>query len=209
MATTLAARPVPTGRQLRRLYALALDRVARLHESLLHPHGTRDEIQHAREARVRLQQLDVILRRIRVLHSQEARRRVKAMALNGAAIGPEHYRLRSQGGRIKLELGIQAEAFYYLAHRAAKCVQYAVGSKKFLPVDVRDVRNHLIEHPKALHWDFQYHKPEGVVMKPFRHTSDASIAVLRDAGLFFNAEEFARELIEFLSRSTRGRGHEA
>lgn len=204
MATTPSTRPVPTSRQLQRLYALALERVAHLHESLLPPHGTRDQVEHARESRVRLQQLDVILHRIRVLHSQEARRRVKATALNDVAIGPEHYRLRSQGGRIKLELGIQAEAFYYLAHRATKCIQYAVGSKKFLPIGVRDVRNHLIEHPKALHWDFQYHKPEGVVMKPFRHTTDASVAVLRDAGLFLNAEEFARALIDFLPASARG-----
>jgi hypothetical protein len=120
------------------------------------------------------------------------------VALASAAIGPEHHRLRNQAGRIKLELGLQAEAFYYLAHRAAKCIQYAAGSKKFSPTGVRDVRNHLIEHPRALHWDFQYHKPEGVVMKPFREATDARLAVLKDAGLFLNAEEFARDLIAFL-----------
>jgi hypothetical protein len=131
------------------------------------------------------------------------------MALAGTVVGPDHYRLQKQGGRIKLELGLQAEAFYYLAHRAAKCVQYAVDSKKFSPVGVRDVRNHLLEHPKALHWDFVYHRPEGVVMKPFRDATDVSLAVLKDAGLFLNAEEFARDLIAFLPRRTQGGRHEA
>jgi hypothetical protein len=70
-----------------------------------------------------------------------------------------------------------------LAHRATKCIQYATGSKEFAPAGVRDVRNHLIEHPRALHWDFQYHKPEGVVMKPFRDAADATLAMLCEAGL--------------------------
>jgi hypothetical protein len=118
--------------------------------------------------------------------------------MDRAAINLQLKRLQQQSGRIKLELGIQAEAFYYLAHRAIKCVQFATGNKKFSPIGVRDVRNHLIEHPRALHWDFQYHKPEGVVMKPFRDATDDSLTVLRDAGLFLNAEEFARKLIEIL-----------
>ena len=103
---------VPTREQLRKLYLLARKLVARLHESLLHARASRKQIEHAREARVRLQQLEVILRRLHVLHAQEMRRRAKAMALSGAAVGAEHYRLRNQAGRIKLEIGIQAEAFY-------------------------------------------------------------------------------------------------
>ena len=46
---------------------------------------------------------------------------------------------------------------------------------RFSPIGVRDVRNHLIQHPRALHWDFQLPRiAEGVVMKPFRDATDAS-----------------------------------
>lgn len=195
-------RPVPTSRQLQRLFAEALDRVARLHESLLWPDAGRNRIEHVREARVRVQQLRVVLRRIHALHAQETRRQARVDGMDREVIAQRLKPLQRQKGRIKLELGIQAESFYYLAHRATKCIQYAMGNKLFAPVGVRDVRNHLIEHPRALHWDFQYHKPEGVVMKPFRDEADASLATLRDPGLFLNAEEFARGLNRVLTRNS-------
>ena len=46
-------------------------------------------------------------------------------------------------------------------------------------------------------------------MKPFRDAGETSLAVLRDAGLFPNAEEFALELVQFLSNRGVGNGHEA
>jgi hypothetical protein len=142
----------------------------------------------------------MILRRLYSLHRQEMGRRAKAMALARVAVAADHHCLRNQGGRIKLELGVQGEAFYYFGHRAAKCIQYAVANGKFGPAGVRDVRNSLIEHPKALHWDFQYHQPRGIVMKPFRTAGDLGVDGLKDAGLFINASEFSRELIEFIDR---------
>jgi len=129
MRTTAELRSIPTAHQLERLFSAALKRVAVLHESLLPPHGDRNRGEHAREARIRVQQLRVILRRIHALHAQDAKLKAKVSVLDRATLESKHKRLQRQKGRIKLELGIQAEAFYYLAHRATKCIQYAMETR--------------------------------------------------------------------------------
>ena len=94
------------------------------------------------------------------------------------------------------------EAFYYFAFRFREVVRKVPGFKKFEAVGIRDVRNHLIEHPekksKVLGGSFQHGGAEGPVLKPMR--SEAQKGIFVDRGLFVNAAEMHDELVRRLDR---------
>ena len=94
------------------------------------------------------------------------------------------------------------EAFYYFAFRFREVVRRVPGFSKFEAVGIRDVRNHLIEHPektsKVLDGSFKHGGVEGPVLKPIR--SEAQKDVWLDRGLFVNAAEMRDQLEGRLGR---------
>jgi len=102
------------------------------------------------------------------------------------------------------EIKLLTEAFYYLAGRVHTLVKNKAeplpGLKAFDPAGVRNVRNHLIEHPEGrdsrvfiVSWGRG--GVEGPVLKSIRYANDTS--TFRDPGLYSNAVEF-RDLLEVL-----------
>jgi hypothetical protein len=72
----------------------------------------------------------------------------------------------------------------------------------FEAAGVRDVRNHLIEHPEGrgsqvLSQSFAFGGPNGPIVKALRDTSETAHP---DAGLYANAREFAVNLESTLQR---------
>jgi len=182
----------------------AMKRVQVLHGHLVYERASESEVEHAREARARLEQMLFALARSLVLQRQYAE---YLNAVDGRTFGKvdaEVRRLRRRHGRIAVALGFYAEAFYYFAHRATKCLHHVSGFKRFDPAGTRDARNHLIEHPVglggfiALHRNYTYDRPEGVVIKPYRKKGESFEH--KDAGLYPNAEEFITSLLEHLAR---------
>jgi hypothetical protein len=97
-------------------------------------------------------------------------------------------------------LSFYAEAFYYIAHRAVKTLQGVKGFSTFQVPEIRDVRNHLIEHPLTLARNFTHGDPAlGFVLKPYRPRSIKTIP--QDAGLYPNAERFVERLLPYVRRS--------
>jgi hypothetical protein len=114
------------------------------------------------EAEERLGQLDFLIHRITELQNRiaDAQRRMReAIQLNfdnnsgdkaRLFSSPEHAeseRLSALRNDLIFELKLLAEAFYYFAARLIKILQHFPHLKNFDPLGVRNVRNHLIEHP--------------------------------------------------------------
>lgn len=93
-----------------------------------------------------------------------------------------------------LELDVYCEAFYYTAFRVYKIHEEL--KIKFLCVGVRDVRNHLIEHPEVLSQSIGTgNVGNGPTIKNARQQGAVpkkkdEIEVFQDKGLFINYEEF-------------------
>lgn len=96
------------------------------------------------------------------------------------------------------EMRVLTEAFYYCAGRARKVlitVYPALG--KFEAVGVRDVRNHLLEHPDGknstvIENGTSFGFDCGPVIKGVRRVDKVNI--FPDRGLYINAQEFATNL---------------
>jgi hypothetical protein len=93
-----------------------------------------------------------------------------------------------------LELGVYSEAFYYTAFRVYK-IHEELGIK-FKCVGVRDVRNHLIEHPEVLSQSIGTgNSGNGPVLKNGRQQGAMpkkkdEMDVFQDKGLFVNFKDF-------------------
>jgi hypothetical protein len=166
------------------------------------PEGRQEE--YASEARARVEQMTLALRRSNTLQHRYRTFQASLTGRKFVAVDAEVRRLRRRRGRIAVALGFYAEAFYYLAHRATKCLQKLDDFKSFGPRGTRDVRNHLIEHPErggfvALHRNYRYDQPQGVRLKPFRRDGDSRAH--QDAGLYLNADEFVTHLLEYIARA--------
>jgi len=96
-----------------------------------------------------------------------------------------------------LSLPFYAEAFYYFAHRAMKALRGIDGFPKFDVPVIRDIRNHLIEHPLTLGRNFVFGDPRGFVLKP---QNAESVNGTKDRGLYPNAEAFLQDLQRVLPR---------
>lgn len=98
------------------------------------------------------------------------------------------------------ELRVLLEAFYYSAHRVRDIFKDnqrdLPGLKTFEAIGVRDVRNHLVEHPTrnsgVITSSIKCGGPIGPQLKPLRFAKDLQGTV--DAGLHKNAGEFLTNL---------------
>jgi hypothetical protein len=105
------------------------------------------------------------------------------------------------------EVRILLEAFYYSAHRIRDILRDAPQDlprlSSFETVGVRNVRNHLVEHPGkkggVLVFSIATGGPVGPQLKPLRWSLDDEGTL--DAGLHANAAEFERELNSVLTRA--------
>ena len=151
----------------------------------------------------RLAQMDRILTMVRSLDAESgaivAGIAEYARTEQGDPPPPELWHRTSAIGR---DVEMLTEAFYYFAFRFREVVRRIPGFANFDAVGVRDVRNHLIEHPertsKVLGGSFKHGGPEGPVLKPIR--SEAQKDVSLDRGLFVNAAEMRDELQRRLAR---------
>ena len=112
---------------------------------------------------------------------------------------------RSVGLRLKLF----TESFYYIAFRVQSILRHKEeplpGLRSFKCPGVRDVRNHLLEHPdgrdsRVFLQSLSCGGPNGPALKTVRPRGQENVH--RDAGLFPNAEEFRRNLERLLRAST-------
>lgn len=96
------------------------------------------------------------------------------------------------------EMEILVEGFYYLAWRFSNVISDFPGLKKFKCEGVRDVRNHLIEHPERSDSGVAYgfmssgNIEIGPILRWGRPPSDN--AKWPDKGLWVNAREFEQNL---------------
>lgn len=105
------------------------------------------------------------------------------------------------------EIELLAECFYYLAFRTQRLIASLPHLKGFEVSGVRDVRNHLIEHPEGkdsgvINRGFQFGAERGPVLRGPRLETDPKD--WQDPGLYANAREFreetVKELLPYLSR---------
>lgn len=104
------------------------------------------------------------------------------------------------------ELRVLLEAFYYSAHRVRDIFRDSAnelpGLSNFEAVGVRNVRNHLVEHPGGksgvLVFSFAAGGPVGPQLKPVRWSLDSPGT--HDEGLHKNAAEFDKSLNRILER---------
>lgn len=133
------------------------------------------------EAEKRLDQLDTIVRRIVLLereHDRIDRRIEKERSPLRQRAGMPRYNLTTTSIDIEVELLI--EAFYYFAWRFVHIIR-RVAFKTFNPKGVRDVRNHLVQHPDKPNHSVEIH----------------------DRGLFVNAQELIDQLVHRLRTAER------
>lgn len=97
----------------------------------------------------------------------------------------------------KDEAEMWTEAFYYFAFRARCILRDLPHLGDFECVGIRDVRNHLLEHPTGrgsgvIIPSFGFGGPSGPVVKALRYSGQEQIH--SDAGLFPNAKEMYERL---------------
>ena len=133
----------------------------------------------------RLRQLDFILRRL-------------------VQVEPR-YRQAPNDNDAYLEARTLTESFYYLAFRTRVVLQSLPSLDSFECVDIRDIRNHLIEHPEgkssgirtqSFGWGAE---AAGPLVKPLRATTETQ--QFGDKGLFINAAAFRDQLMPLLDRT--------
>jgi hypothetical protein len=147
------------------------------------------------EFRTRLRQLGALYARIELLNEY--------VQLQG--LPDDHYRvMRWKGGppapfaawipHVE-ELIMWVDAFYFIAWRALEVVNETAPEafprvRKIKAPGVRDVRNHLLQHPDdtATVQAWAFHPDDGPVVKPLEHRRDSNSP--EDRGLFVNAREF-------------------
>jgi hypothetical protein len=105
---------------------------------------------------------------------------------------------------IYAEARVLTDAFYYLAFRTRIALQSLPKLESFECVPVRDVRNHLLEHPEGgnsnlVNLSFGWLRPGGPVIKPVRYAGQQG--KFADIGLFSAAENFQIKLDTLLTVS--------
>ncbi|WP_310540370.1 hypothetical protein [Phenylobacterium sp.] len=115
------------------------------------------------------------------------------------------WRTRTQGPQARTYFAdsdwmeLLTEQFYLIAFRAGRIIESLPGMKGFGAVGVRNVRNQLIEHNDGtdslvFNGGFAFGGSQGPVVAAVR--TDQQPGHWQDAGLFLNAQEFARALTE-------------
>jgi hypothetical protein len=141
------------------------------------------------EAQIRLKQAEYFLKRFRQIERELSSDDGSIRASAGGGLSTHIHDpadvLRAYG-----------EAFYYFAWRARDALAAIPDvSLRFDPVGIRNVRNHMLEHPNTEHglmasW-WQFDCPEGLILAP---GSPVGQAKFTDKGLYPNAQEFVEKL---------------
>ena len=109
-----------------------------------------------------------------------------------------------------LELRILTESFYYFAARVRTIARHNArptpGLSSFECEGVRNIRNHLIEHPegsasRVFAQSFSFDRPDGPALKTGRPAPEPD--VFPDPGLYRNAEEFESNLLQSLENAIK------
>jgi hypothetical protein len=170
-------------------FAVANDKM----QQLRHDRRRQDDGQIL-EAAIRLSQAEYFLREFRNLEKR-------------AADGDESWTRISASVQSDAVKAV-AEAFYYFAGRAWKALGRVTGvDLRFDPEGVRNVRNHMIEHPEGddglrVTW-WMYDTPEGFVLAPGNPVGQKGWT---DRGLYPNAQEFVEKLMPKLERALPSAG---
>jgi hypothetical protein len=166
------------------------------------------------ELKERLQQMEWLLDQIRPRESeldditersgQRMKEHIQQLDAKGLSyektpMPAEAQMSRDEGYRLialMFEIQLYAECFYYFAGRARSIVLGMPKLQSFEAAGVRDVRNHLIEHPegrasRVMSRSFAFGGGNGPVVKAVREASETAHP---DAGLYANAREFAVNL---------------
>jgi len=135
---------------------------------------------------------------------------VKAAGLSyeDTPMPPEAQMSRENGYRsiaLMFEIKLHVECFYYFAARARSIIRGMPQVKSFEATGVRNVRNHLIEHPEGrasqvLSRSFGFGGANGPVVKAIRESTETAHP---DAGLFAKPREFADNLEKTLENAVR------
>ncbi|TIP72182.1 hypothetical protein [Mesorhizobium sp.] len=96
---------------------------------------------------------------------------------------------------------LYSDVFYWVAARAMKASNYLPGLKPFVASGIRDVRNHLVEHPekadsRIFNGGFGFGMPSGPVLAAMR--TDQQPSFWKDPGLFVNVGEFCNKFTQAL-----------
>jgi len=99
--------------------------------------------------------------------------------------------------KIFIELEILTESFYWFSNRTRSVLRVLPGFETFESTEIRNVRNHLLEHPESkssgvLINSFGMGEPHGPVLKAIRYDYQADLWT--DKGLFKNALEFGENI---------------
>ena len=155
------------------------------------------------EARTRLEQSALLLRRFRGLEQEHDEKEARLFKVRT----PEERRaLAPRIHEIGSEIRVIGEAFYYFAFRARQALRHKDGlNLKCETAAVRDVRNRLIEHSDKgdgvmVSW-WMSDCPEGLVLQPDGKGLDK--------GLYPNAEEFISEVTTHLQHVVNERDKDA
>ena len=142
-------------------------------------------VRHAREGIHRLRQLDWMVERVWTL---------------SAEVGGSYHFGMGKDVRV-IELITLSESAYYIAFRLKGVINGigeredipALKSKRFNPIGVRDVRNHLLEHTEEPMYVFATGGNHGPRLKPLDKYRGAKFV---DRGLYVNIEEFLQDLVK-------------
>lgn len=172
----------------------------------------------AAEVGQRLQMLDFILKRVRVLEptANEPIRRLQTetsahLAMIQAGIKPPtapfpignfFKDFTEQLDVVCVEIRVLTEAFYYFAWRIREIARGMPDLSSFECKGVRTVRNHLIEHPektsRVFAQSFAFDGGQGPVLKGQLVSESKEF---QDHGLYPNAEEFMSAFLAVLGRA--------
>lgn len=145
-------------------------------------------------------------------HASEVEHRLWRMTRMIEKINSLQVRLRSFGGgleelrrnmeeywNIQHDIEDLTEAYYYCAGRTRGVLKRSIPSlSNFECPGIRDVRNHLLEHPETHGAPILVSRimggPEGPIVKPTSQGTES----FQDPGLFINAREFVDNLAQQL-----------
>lgn len=183
------------------------------------------------ELRERLEQLGWLVDQIRALEERSEAAMTRAKLAFSAHVErlkregldfekqpvPEDAKVTREEARDSIDAQFQmklySESFYYLAGRARALLRNKdeplPGLGGFESRGVRDVRNHLLEHPEGsasriFIASWAWGGPQGPVMKSIRYAGQEDL--FRDAGLYVNASEFIGQLEMLLGAALRKMG---
>jgi hypothetical protein len=154
----------------------------------------------AAEVRERLEQLAFIADQLGDINSQ-FRVAVMVTKINEKGEAEYYNAAPERDEHLRFVMRLLTEAFYYFAFRTRQILRNDIhrfsGLRTFDCPGVRDVRNHLIEHPEGAHSrifnrTFAWAMESGMRLKAGRHEWENS--AFHDAGFNANAAEFADQL---------------